>query len=100
MQTDEKVEALKIMLNSAGWVHIVKPSIQTAIETWERHWLNGTRPEGAENISDETIKGRIWAFVWMKGWEDRLANLVHNLEAAQKAQAPEPEQHAGGSPYS
>ena len=100
MTSEEKVTALGNLFNSTGWKEVVLPALELAIKNMEMHWINGTRPTGGETISDDVIKGRIWALVWMRGWEERRANLVHNLEAAQRAQNQETVSEGGGSPYS
>ena len=99
MTSEEKIQALRYTLVSDGWKEVIKPALDLTISNLESNWLNGSRPKGQEQMTDDAIKGRIWSLVWMRSWEQRLDNLVKMLEAEQQAGQESADTGEGGSPY-
>jgi len=98
--TGERIEALRGTFRTAGWQDIIVPATQQKITDLEQHWLNGTRDTGDEKLTDEALKGRIWAMAWMMAWPKRTDTMAANFEA-QQAKLAETEDHSeGASSYS
>jgi hypothetical protein len=99
MTAQEKVEALQVTLNSAGWLNVIRPALNGAINGATQMWLNGSRVKGDEQLTDEGLKQRIVALRWVQGWEVSYAKLVDQLEQVNEHLAQTEPAREGGSPY-
>jgi hypothetical protein len=99
MNQQERLDALKSMLMSRGWIDVVRPALLAAIAGAEEEWLSGTRGTGREKVTDDMLRGNIISLRWMLGWERTAAKLVDDLLKLEELRRQTEPAAEGGSPY-
>lgn len=89
MNREEKAIALRSMMVSDGWREVLKPSIEEKIKQLEQSWINGKT-----DITDDMLRGRLWALHWVLGSEQRMMELARQIHE-EKAMAEKTEVYTG-----
>ena|SRR3990172_5744012 len=99
MTQEEKLDALKQVFISRGWIDVMKPALQAAIASAEEEWLTGARAVGREKVTDDMLRGQIIGLKWVLGQERAAKALVEQLEQIAQLQRETEPAKEGGSPY-
>lgn len=96
---EAKIEALRTMVASAGWIKVLKPALVDVIASTQAQWMGNFRAKGEENLTDEALKCRAAALSWVLAWERKYVQLVDQLEELRALQEKTEPPAEGGSPY-
>lgn len=83
LSLERKAQLLGEMINSGGWIKVVKPALEKQVEVAVDMWSTGRRTKVDESVSDEGLKQRVAALKWMLSWEKSYKNAVEQLAQSQ-----------------
>jgi hypothetical protein len=95
----DKLEALNVTLQSAGWLNVMKPALERELADVYIAWSGGERTSLTRGLSDEALKQYAASVHRLLGWED-IAKRAASRQREQRQMEEQTEPPIeGGNPY-